>query len=578
MKNDHLTEEIKSRLDIVDLISEHVDLKRSGQNYKGLCPFHSEKTPSFTVSQSKQIFHCFGCHKGGDIFAFVMNYENMAFQEAISYLADKAGVKYENLQRGSGFSSGLKESVLAIHRQALDFYVNNLKGPGQAPSYIKERGLDNETVKKFSLGCSKKERDALLVYLKANGSQPDQIKASGLVYFGENGTHDFFRDRLMFPIFDLQGRPIAFGGRILSASKNAPKYINSPDTVIFKKGESIYGLDVAKNTIVQKGYSIIVEGYLDVIICHQYGFDNAVAPLGTALTPGHLKKLSRFSNKVLLIFDGDPAGLAATKRSLELVFAAGMVAKVLLLPEGEDPDTLLRKQGEEYFRKSMGRAMSPVQFLLKVYGKNKLDAVRSLLHILSACPDPLQKEETLKELTDRAGINELTLREELKNIGQKNLRSESRRHPGDVAVPGISAQGLTISREEEILLSIALSRPEKIQGIMSGLDIEKIENHTARGIFEKINNVVNDTENGQLSQNKLLSVCSPEEQGLITKLSINMGIDGDQVDRNISDCLKKIAINKLEKQIKMAETAGNDEKLLQYLRLEKSKLISGKVS
>lgn len=578
MKNDHLTEEIKSRLDIVDLISEHVDLKRSGQNYKGLCPFHSEKTPSFTVSQSKQIFHCFGCHKGGDIFAFVMNYENMAFHEAISYLADKAGVKYENLQRGAGFSSGLKESVLAIHRQALDFYINNLKGPAQALSYIKERGLDMETVKKFSLGCSKKERDALLVYLKANGSQPEQIKASGLVYFGENGTHDFFRDRLMFPIFDLQGRPIAFGGRILTASKNAPKYINSPDTVIFKKGESIYGLDVAKNTIVQKGYSIIVEGYLDVIICHQYGFDNAVAPLGTALTPGHLKKLSRFSNKVLLIFDGDPAGLAATKRSLELVFAAGMVAKVLLLPEGEDPDTLLRKQGEEHFRKSMGRAMSPVQFLLKVYGKNKLDAVRSLLHILSACPDPLQKEETLKELTDRAGINEMTLREELKNIGQKNLRSEGRRHPGDVAVPDISAQGHAISREEEILLSIALSRPEKIQGIMSGLDIEKIENHTARGIFEKINNVIKGAENGQLYPNKLLSVCSPEEQGLITKLSINMGIDGDQVDRNISDCLKKIAINKLEKQIKMAETAGNDEKLLQYLRLEKSKLISGKVS
>ena len=577
MKNDHLTEEIKSRLDIVDLISEHVDLKRAGQNYKGLCPFNSEKTPSFTVSQSKQMFHCFGCHKGGDIFAFVMNYENMAFQEAILYLADKAGVKYENLQRETGFSRGIKESVLAIHRQALDFYVNNLKDSRQALSYIRERGLDNETVKKFSVGCSKNERDALLVHLKSKGFQPEQIKASGLVYYGEKGTHDFFRDRLMFPIFDLQGRPIAFGGRILSASKTAPKYINSPDTIIFRKGESIYGLDAAKNTIVQKGYSIIVEGYLDVIVCHQYGFDNVVAPLGTALTPGHLKKLLRFSNKVLLVFDGDSAGLAATKRSLEIVFAAGMVPKVLLLPEGEDPDTLLRKHGEEYFRKSMSRAMTPVQFLLKVYGKNKLDAVRSLLNILSACPDPLQKDETLKELTERSGINELTLRDEFKNIGQKNLRSENRRQRRDASGPDISVQGPAISREEEILLSIALSMPEKIQGIMSGLDIEKIENHVARGIFEKIKNAASDSNNGQLSMNKLLSVCSSEEQGLITKLSINIGIDGDHVDRNISDCLKKIAINKLEKQIKMAETAGNDEKLLQFLRLEKSKLISGKV-
>lgn len=255
-----------------------------------------------------------------------------------------------------------------------------------------------------------------------------------------------------------------------------------------------------------------------------------------------------------------------------------MVPKVLLLPEAEDPDTLLRKHGEEYFRKSLGRSMTPVQFLLKVYGKNKLDAVRSLLNILSACPDPLQKDETLKELTERSGINELTLRGELKAIAQKNRSSEHRSQARNSAGSGITVQEPPISREEEILLSIAISMPEKTKDIIADLDIANVENQAAREIFEKIKTAVSSSENGQLSMDKLLSVCGPGEQGLITKLSINIGIDGDNVDLNISDCLKKIAINKLEKRIKMAEVAGNDERLLQHLRVEKSKLISGKVS
>lgn len=560
-------EDIKSRIDIIDLIAEHVELKRAGQNYKGLCPFHSEKTPSFMVNPSKQIFHCFGCHKGGDVFAFVMNYENMTFHEAVSHLAKKAGIKLENRSQKSEVRSGFKENLFAIQKEAIIFFQNNLKISKQAISYLNERGLNSDIIEVFSIGYSRNEKDALFNHLKAKGFAMEHIKASGLVNFGEHGIYDFFRDRLMFPIFDLQGRTIAFGGRILSNSKNAPKYINSPDSIIFKKGESSYGLNIAKNSITQKGYSIIVEGYLDVISCHQYGFTNAIAPLGTALTPGQLKRLKRFSNKVLLVFDGDSAGISATKRSIELCYAEGMIVKILLLPQSEDPDTFLRKHGEESFRKYMVKAISPVEFLLKVSGRSKLDAVRYMLQIISSCPDPLQRDETIRELSDRSKINELTLREELKSIGQKKQitehrkqRTENRRQKSDILSP-------CINREEHILLNIALSFPDRAALIANNIDPRIIEDHGIRGIFEKIKK--------GLSMEKLLSMCDEEEQRLITMLSINTEIDEEYVEANVEEiiegCLKAIAMRKLERQIKSAGEAG-DVKLLNSLFSEKKSL------
>ena len=318
------------------------------------------------------------------------------------------------MKGASGHDKGIKESILTIHKEAVEFFKSNLRSSGNAIAYLRERGLTAETIEKFSIGYSTGGRDSLFRRLKDQSFTQDQIKASGLVYFGENGIHDFFRDRIMFPIFDLQGRPIAFGGRKLSASENIPKYLNSPDHVLFKKGDSCYGIHTAKNTIVQKGYTIVVEGYLDAIMCHQYSFSNTIAPLGTALTGGHLKKLKRFSTKVLLLFDGDQAGISAARRSLGLIYAEAMTAKVLVLPDNEDPDTFLRKHGADYFRQYMGKAITPVEFLLKVFGKNKLEAVRYTLSLILACPDSLQQNETLRELSSWSGIDEMTLRQELK--------------------------------------------------------------------------------------------------------------------------------------------------------------------
>lgn len=567
---DSIIEDIKARVDIVDLIAEHVDLKTAGQNYKGLCPFHSEKTPSFMVSPYKQIFHCFGCHKGGDIFTFVMHYENMTFQEAVTYLAKRAGLKLESIK--GRHSSGFKESLLAIQKEAMMFFKNNLKTSSQAIAYLKERQL-SDVIEEFSIGYSKGEKDSLFKHLIGLGFSKEHIKASGLVVFKESSglksAYDFFRDRLMFPIFDLQGRVIAFGGRTLSSSKEIPKYINSPDSPLFKKGESCYAMNIAKNHITQKGYSIITEGYIDVIICHKYGFKNSVAPLGTALTQGQLIKLKRFSNNVLLLFDGDTAGISATKRSIELCYATGLNTKVLILPKGDDPDTFLRRHGADYFKRYMSKTASPLEFLLRTSGKSKLDAVRNILQIIAASPDPLQRDEAIRELSERSRINEITLREEFKDLIKKRQKMEYRRQGTDETEKSDMLTAVA-KKEEQILLSIILSVPDKARAIINRINIDIIESPEIREIFGKIKTSVSEG----MSVEKILNALSIEEQGLITGFSLNCIIDRDNIDIITDDCLKSLTLKDIERQIKQAGEKG-DLISLQNLLNEKRKILSG---
>ncbi len=557
MKSDAI-DEIKSRIDIQDLVSEYVDLKRAGQNYKGLCPFHSEKTPSFMVNPSKQIFHCFGCGKGGDIFSFIMNYENMTFNEAMSFLAGKAGVKIEASRRDP--DKGVKEILLAVHEEALRFFAANLKESKHALSYLAERGIKPETIEQFSLGYSKGEKDALLKHLRAAGYSDGQLRASGLAYFGDGEAHDFFRDRLIFPIFDLRGKVVAFGGRTLSSSKNVPKYLNSPENPLFKKSETCYALNTAKSHIAQKGYSIVVEGYFDVIVCHQFGFTNAIAPLGTALTPGHLKRLRKLSNKVLLTFDADPAGIAAAKRVIELVYAEGMISKIVLLSEGEDPDTFLRKFGAEQFKKYLAKALSPVRFFLSRAGKSKIDGVRQFLAILSSCHDPLLRDDALRELSDLA--SEKIMRQELAAISLKSS-AVNRQIPPASAVTGTPAAPEVMCKEEEILLNIALCLPRLARRIAEQVDAENLAHPLTRNIFKKIIALPPDYEP---SPSSMSEDCNPEERSLISKLSIDTGIDMDEVARNVADCIDKIRLKGINRKISIAKNEGDADSLRALLR------------
>ena len=569
MKTDGQIEEIKSRIDIHALISEYVDLKRSGSNFKGLCPFHSEKTPSFMVSPSKQIFHCFGCNKGGDIFSFIMNYENMTFPEALSHLADKAGVKLEE-SRHSDTDRGLKDSLYAINDEAMRFFIKNLPGARQAVTYLKERDITDETVSMFSLGYARGERDELMRHLRAVGYSDALMKAAGLVHYGSEGAHDFFRERLIFPIFDLRGKVVAFGGRTLSSSKNVPKYLNSSESPVFKKSDTCYALNLARNTITQKGYAIIVEGYFDAIVCHQFGFTNTIAPLGTALTPGHLRKLKKLTEKVLLTFDGDSAGIAAARRSVELVYAEGMISKIVLLSEGDDPDTYLRKHGADNFKKIIGRAISPVQFFLSRAGKSKIEGLRQFLAIISDCPDTLLRDEAIRELSDLA--SEKVLRDELAVITRKNVgraRAYGQAGTQDIA-PEAPAE---ISREEDILLNISLSNPRLARRIAESIDMSSLESPLSKKIFTSILSLPPDTEP---TQEIMLADCSPEERAAVNRSAIEPGIDLERIAQNINECLKKIRLNAVAERIAEAKSSG-DENSLRALLLEKKKLMQKRV-
>jgi DNA primase len=324
--------------------------------------------------------------------------------------------------------------------------------------------------------------------------------------------------------------------------------------MLFKKGESCYGIHLAKNAITQKGYSIVVEGYLDAIMCHQHSFNNTIAPLGTALTVGHLRKLKRLSPKVLLLFDGDPAGILATKRSLELIYAEGMSAKIGVLPEKEDPDTFLRKHGADHFRQYVGKAVTPVEFLLKLYGKNKLDGVRYALSLILSCPDSLQRDETLRELSSWSGIDELTLRQELKNS------KRPANHKG-TEVPGLQKSTGTISKEEQTLLSIIFSVPEKRHDILNNLDPECMRSYTTQGLFDKVKSFLAENESDNLLSADFVALCNSDEQAVIRKLSVDAEVDPEHVDAMIKGCLRTMALKGICRQIERAGKAG-DEKLL----------------
>ncbi|MCK4911868.1 MAG: DNA primase, partial [Thermodesulfovibrionales bacterium] len=419
MATDGAAEEVKSRLDIVEHISDYVQLKRSGQNYKGNCPFHTEKTPSFMVHPAKQIFHCFGCSAGGDIFTFTMKHEGLSFPEALALLARKAGVE---LKPQSGYKKGERERLKAAVVEAMKFFRAELKRSSVAGQYIEQRGLTPEIIEEFQVGYVPQGWHNLLNHLKKKSISEDIIIKAGLAVRGDRGPYDVFRARLIFPILDLHGEPVAFGGRVLDDSQ--PKYLNSPESSLFKKGDTLYALSQAREAIRKEGFVAVSEGYLDAIMCHQFGMKNVVAPLGTALTAGHLKKLMRHADDIVLVFDGDAAGVAAARRSLDLIMEQNMRVKVLMLPDGEDPDSLLRDEGAEGMRARMMNALSPVGFILETTKKPK--GIDAAVEMIAKAGDPILRDELAVELADRSRISEQAIRDKLSRYKKTGQHSAPR--------------------------------------------------------------------------------------------------------------------------------------------------------
>ncbi len=369
--SDEVIEEVRSKNDIVDVISGYVRLQKKGSSYFGLCPFHNEKSPSFSVSRQKQMYYCFGCGAGGNVFTFLMEYENYSFVEALKYLADRGGVKLpeQEYSKEAKERADTKAVLLEINKLAARYYYVQLKQTqgAHALSYLKNRELSDDTIRAFGLGYSNKYSNDLYQYLKSKGYQSEMLIKAGLISVDERqGVYDKFWNRVMFPIMDVNSRVIGFGGRVMGDGK--PKYLNSPETVIFDKSRNLYGLNRARSS--RKPYFLLCEGYMDVISLHQAGFTNAVASLGTALTPGHASLIRRYVQEVYLTYDSDEAGTKAALRAVPILREVGITARVIRMEPYKDPDEFIKNLGAEAFEERIGKARNGFMFSLEVLEKS----------------------------------------------------------------------------------------------------------------------------------------------------------------------------------------------------------------
>ncbi len=426
---DELIDEIRSRNDIVDVIGSFVSLKRQGSNYTGLCPFHSEKTPSFSVSPSKQMCHCFGCGAGGNVITFIMKYQNATFPEALKYLADRAGIALPEPEYSAEEKAkrNRRDELLNVNLKATAYFCYRLKEKeGEAGlKYLKERGLSDETIKKFGLGFAPLSRNNLFEYLKKQGFTTDIIRSSGLVTYEESkGFTDKFWNRVMFPIADERNRVIAFGGRVMSDAK--PKYLNSPETEVFDKSRTIYGLNIARSS--RREFFILCEGYMDVISQHQAGFDNAVASLGTAFTSGHASILKRFKKPVFLAYDSDGAGVSAALRAIHILRETEVVCRVINLKPYKDPDEFIKNEGAEAYEERIKAAENGFFFEVRILYESKdmsdpdekTAFIREICEKLAEIPDAIERESYMDAFAKRYSIPTDTVKRQVASIAAKN--------------------------------------------------------------------------------------------------------------------------------------------------------------
>lgn len=419
-------EELKRQADIVRVVQDYVTLKKKGANWMACCPFHKEKTPSFSVSPAKEIFYCFGCHKGGSVFTFVMEMERVAFPDAIRIVAEKSGVPLPKLVDDSRFEARRQEvdEVIELNKWALEWWEQHLQHGGSESrigrDYLAQREITDETRKDFRLGYAPDSWDALSSHLRQKGASQLQIERSGLVVKkDEGGSYDRFRGRLIVPVMDIQGRPIAFGGRTLRDED--AKYINSPETAAYVKGRNLFGLNLTRDEIRRHGYAILVEGFLDLIIPYQFGVRNVVASLGTALTPDQVKLLGRFARKVVVNYDGDRAGVQAAKKAIETLLSEDLEVKVLVLPDDADPDEFIRKSGANEYQRRRGEAQPHIQFVIDQAVRDrkltnpaeKEAAIDEVLPFIRAVRSKIQKREYFDIAADSLRISDASLKREL---------------------------------------------------------------------------------------------------------------------------------------------------------------------
>jgi len=546
-------EKIKEQNDIVDIISENVRLKKSGRNYTGLCPFHNDKSPSFSVSSDKQIYKCFSCGEAGNVITFVMKYKKFTFLEAAKYLADKANIPLEIAGQENNKISRKKELLYKVNVDTARYYFASLQKFKTAKEYFLKRGIKEETIKRFGLGYAQDSWKGTINYLRTKGYKNDLLLEAGLISKNEKtgNVYDRFRNRVIFPLFDVKGKVIGFGGRVLDDSK--PKYLNSPETMIFQKGTNLYGLNFAIKNGLQEDYIIIVEGYMDLIALHQSGITNVAASLGTALTVNQARLLKRYVSKVIISYDADLAGQTATLRGLEILRNAGFDVKVLTVPEGKDPDEFVRNNGKEAFLRLAKDALPLIEYRIKKvteginlkdgnelvkYGEKFADILVDL--------NPVEKDVYIKKISEETSIKEQALYDLLSQEMAKKQKEDNFMNKKEYAGTKLYIEPAYLKAERALLkLMLKDELYEELKNVINLGDFiiephNKIYSLILQGKKADTNNIISYVENrcdDVESSKELIKIKEHEILAVTDK------------DRLISDYIKQIKSFKLKLQI-----------------------------
>ena len=583
-------DDLRRQADIVRIVQDYVTLKKAGANWVAPCPFHKETKPSFSVSPAKEMFFCFGCHKGGSVFTFVMEIERVTFPEAIKIVAEKSGMPLPKMVEDSRFEARLRDSdqVIELNQWALVWWEDQLKsksGRG-AREYLKDRGITEETIKTFRLGFAPDSWEALSTHLRQKGATQEQLEKSGLVVKkDEGGSYDRFRGRLIFPVFDAQGKPIAFGGRTLEP-EGEPKYLNSPETPAYTKGRHLFGLNLTRDEIRRNGFAILVEGYLDLIIPYQFGVRNVVASLGTALTPEQVKLIGRFARKVVVNYDGDRAGVQAAKRAIETILAEDLEVKVLVLPDSADPDDFIREYGVTEYQQRRGEAQPHIQFVIDqaVRDRNlhspsdKAAAVEETLPFVRAVRSRIQKREYFDIAMDALRVQPDQRRE----LWQR-IRSGASTDAAAVQemVRRSSASRPTVA--EEKLLDILLANEEMRRIVLPRLEVTDYEDLATTPIFRAL--VKLDGEGCEINFDSMSQETAGDTVAaeLLPRLIMNETTESfDESMTTADSCLDALRLMKIDRRIDElssevaeAERAGEAERrdrlALELLQLAKQR-------
>ena len=579
--SDETIEEVRQANDIVDVISQYVHLKRSGRNFFGLCPFHNEKSPSFSVSPDKQIFHCFGCGVGGNVFTFLSKIEGINFVEAVQILAERANIQLPTFENHADAArEELRAKVYKVNEFTAQYYHENLYKPTAkiAQEYVKKRKLSNETLKSFRIGFSGKF-DELYQALKKEGFQDPEILESGLVNRNDNGRYiDRYRNRLMFPICDGRGRVIAFGGRVLDDSK--PKYINSPENIVFSKGRNLFGLNVAKKSKEIRKRLLIVEGYMDVISLHQRGIDNVVAPLGTALTQAQGWLLRKTSEQIILSFDSDEAGLKAKIRAVEILQNMGCDIRILQMEGAKDPDEYIIKYGNARFKNVIDKALSVIEFKVKLLKKDldlnntndKIKFLNEIAKLISKVDNNIEKEVYIEKIAKEYEISKEAIYAEVNKLSYENKQGEKVlekakpvvRH---VVVPKTEVPEAIRKRENTVLAILLNGDLNVYQIIKQNIKQEDFKDEVNKKIAKKL---YEELEKGNSNINGILDILGEEEQNHITEILAD-DYEIDDVEKAIDDIIKKYEIERMtNKKFEILKSLENSE--LKLGQEEKDKL------